>query len=427
MRGVTLYSQNSDVIASPHFIPIPDLLPGQTSSYFETSLIVANNATNACFFISACDQNTEPGPNGPYPSWCCMDSILYCVNIPSCDPCGGISITATKQDSVNCCYNLTLSSNYNNSNIDYIEFIGVGGTQFALLSGWSIIPPVGSSHIKIKAPGVGITPGTYPDFASFCLTGTSSPPYTVMINIIDNMGVVLCTDTLKFAGCQLVVPSCANIINDSLYCSGDKIKYTFYVKNNSPFTLYQIDYKPTDASVILDSNHTIPNPPIATGSIGGPYTVTVLSYDPTLGQFCMYLTGHNGIYDPEHGLAATECCTDSMGVICLPMITCGACDTCVGCDTTICCSFGNMSIPNGITPNGDGKNDVFEILNSTCCTYISIKVFNRWGNMVYHNDDYQNDWKGVNDDGKKLVQGTYFVILELPTGNKKETYIDIRY
>jgi gliding motility-associated-like protein len=135
----------------------------------------------------------------------------------------------------------------------------------------------------------------------------------------------------------------------------------------------------------------------------------------------MYLTGHNGIYDSITGLSATECCTDSLGVICLPMIQCG------GCDTTICCDFANMIIPNGITPNEDGFNDVFEILNSTCCDYISITVYNQWGNVEYQNDDYQNDWKGVNQSGKKLVQGTYFIVLKLPTGNQKAMYIDVRY
>ena len=86
-----------------------------------------------------------------------------------------------------------------------------------------------------------------------------------------------------------------------------------------------------------------------------------------------------------------------------------------------------MIIPNGITPNEDGKNDAFEILNSGCCESVSIKVYNRWGNLVYQNDDYKNDWKGVNQWGQKLAQGTYFMVIELPNGNKKSIYIDIRY
>lgn len=422
MRGLTLYSQNPNVIPSPKFIPIPDLLPGQVSpSYYETTLIVSNNADTACFFIAACDQNTTPGIAGPYPTWCCMDSIRYCVTIPHCDPCSGIIFTATKTDSVKCCYRLSLTSNYSNANIEYLEFTGTGGTQFALFTGWSIIPPVSSSHIRIKAPGAGISAGSYPDFASFCLTGTSGSPHTVLVNTIDSKGVRLCTDTLMFVDCQLVTPSCANILNDSMYCTGNKIKYTFYVKNNAPFPLYQVDFRTPDKSVVLDINSMDPVPPITPGSTGGPYTVTIDSAASNLDRFCMYLTGHNAIYDSANGIAATECCTDSLGGICLPMIKCG------GCDTAICCQFTNMIIPNGITPNEDGKNDAFEILNSGCCESVSIKVYNRWGNLVYQNDDYKNDWKGVNQGGQKLAQGTYFMVIGLPNGNKKSIYIDIRY
>lgn len=424
MRGLTLYSQTPDVTPTPQFIPIPDLLPNQTSPvYIQTPLVVLNNANKACFFFSACDQNTTPRITGPYPDWCCMDSILYCVDIPKCDPCDGISITAVKADaqSPDCCYNLSLTSNYNNANIEYLEFTGIGGTQFALFSGWSIVGSVGSSHIKIKAPGSGMSPGSYPDFASFCLTGTSAAPHTVKITSTDANGVQLCTNTLEFEKCNLVDPTCANIVQDSLYCSGDKIKYTFYIRNNAPFPLYHVDFRTPDPSVVLDANFVEPAIPIATGDTGGPFTVTIDSSAADMTSFCMYLTGHNGIYDPEHGLAATGCCTDSLGGICLPMITCG------GCDTTVCCDFANMIIPNGITPNKDGINDEFKILNATCCEFISIRVFNRWGNLVYQNDDYQNDWTGLNENGIKLVQGTYFVLLELPTGNKKGIYLDIRY
>ena len=184
--------------------------------------------------------------------------------------------------------------------------------------------------------------------------------------------------------------------------------------------MYQVDYRTTDPSLVLDSNFTQPHPPIAPGLTGGPFTVSIDSASQSLDRFCMYLTAHNGIYDTATGQAATECCTDSIGGICLPMIKCGGADT-------NCCSFDHMKIPTGITPNEDGKNDAFEILNSACCSFISIKVFNRWGNIVYQNSDYKNDWKGTNEKGTLLVQGTYFILIELPDGNKKGSYVDIRY
>jgi gliding motility-associated-like protein len=387
-----------------------------------------------CFFVSACDQNTPPGQDGNYPNFCCMDSIKYCVQLPACSPCDGITISAVKQDSINCCYNLTLATNYSNANIGTLEFTGLNGTQFAVFtgSGWSIIAPVGSGHIKIKAFGTGVPPGTYPNFASFCLTGSSSTPHLVAINIMDINGVLLCRDTLMFDSCQLVQPSCANLVNDSLYCSGNKVQYTFYIKNNAPFPLYQVDFRTTDSSVVLDRPYMQIVPPIASDSTGGPYTVTIDSADANMSQFCMYLTGHNGIYDSIHGLAATECCTDSLGGICLPMIKCGDsihCDTTlIITDTTVCCcQLGSILVANGITPNGDGKNDVFEIKNPNCCEYISIEIYNRWGNMIFKDPNYQNNWDGVNQSGQKLPQGTYFVVIKLPDGSKKTTYLDIRY
>ncbi|MBU1009365.1 MAG: gliding motility-associated C-terminal domain-containing protein [Bacteroidetes bacterium] len=420
MRGLTLYSQTPNVLASPKFLPIPDLLPGETSGYVETTLNITGNPSNACFFIAACDQNTTPGIAGPYPNWCCMDSIPYCVEIPTCNPCEAIAFTTTQNDPVKCCYNISLESNYGQSNLAYLEFIGVGGTQFAVFTGWSIVGGVSSSYVKISAPGIGVSPGIYPDFASFCLTGTSVQPYTILVNSLDSEGNKLCTNILQFESCELVSPSCAQIVGDSLYCDGEKTRYSFYVKNNADFPIWQIDLHA--AGIKLDFNHAELSEAILPDATGGPFVFTVDSSDKALDRFCLYLTAHNGIYDSINGLAATACCTDSLGGVCLPMIRCETV-----CDTVICCDFSKMIIPNGITPNADGVNDAFVIVNASCCASIAMTVYNQWGNIVYQNKQYQNDWKGENQSNTKLAQGTYFILLELPTGNKKAMYIDVRY
>lgn len=75
------------------------------------------------------------------------------------------------------------------------------------------------------------------------------------------------------------------------------------------------------------------------------------------------------------------------------------------------------SIPNAITPNGDGLNDVliFDILNEDPERYArnELTVFNRWGDVVYQAKPYLNDWDGTNQNGKALPQGTYYFILRL--------------
>jgi gliding motility-associated-like protein len=422
MRSVTIFGLNPNVKPVSSFFPIADVPPGGTSPLYTVNLIVKNGDTTGCFFFSACDINVYPGTSGIYPKFCCMDSIKYCIAIPKCDSCDAINITAEKTDpnSASCCYKLTLTNNLLGSTITCLRFKGLGGAQFAVFSGWNIQAPVSSSKITICAPGSGLGTGTYPEFANFCITGTSTPPHQVSVDFLDKNGNIICTKLIEFGHCELVKPTCANIVEDSLYCDGTKAFYSFHIKNNSTFPLYQVDLRLADSTFKLDKYVIIPDTPIVPGVTGGPYLVAIDS--PTSGNktFCMYLTGHNNIYIPD-SLSATLCCTDSLGVICLPFPNCdSAC-------CTDCCEFANMVIPTGITPNNDGFNDMFVIQNSAVCSTIKITVFNRWGNVVYREEGYKNTWTGLNSKGEQLPQGTYFVVIELANGSKKGTYIDIRY
>lgn len=65
-----------------------------------------------------------------------------------------------------------------------------------------------------------------------------------------------------------------------------------------------------------------------------------------------------------------------------------------------------MNIPNVFTPNGDGKNDRYEIPDLD--RYISNKlvVVNRWGQKVFEATNYDNSW-----DGGTLPDGVYYYIL----------------
>lgn len=76
-----------------------------------------------------------------------------------------------------------------------------------------------------------------------------------------------------------------------------------------------------------------------------------------------------------------------------------------------------LFIPNAVSPNGDGKNDRFLIVGLDRYPGSSLTVFNRWGNEVYHTDNYANDWSG-----SALSDGTYFYILLLNTSHGKEAH-----
>jgi gliding motility-associated-like protein len=81
-------------------------------------------------------------------------------------------------------------------------------------------------------------------------------------------------------------------------------------------------------------------------------------------------------------------------------------------------------IPNTFTPNGDGINDVFTLgyynqegervggVSNPCSDHISIKIYSRWGQLVYEsqeNPEFQ--WDGTGKMGEKVATGTYFVII----------------
>lgn len=88
----------------------------------------------------------------------------------------------------------------------------------------------------------------------------------------------------------------------------------------------------------------------------------------------------------------------------------------IGCDTSTVEVDVHCTRPvffTGFSPNGDGKNDFFTILNLDRYPGNELKIFNRWGTLVYRDRNYANDWDGRTIDHKQLPDGTYFFLLEL--------------
>jgi gliding motility-associated-like protein len=100
-------------------------------------------------------------------------------------------------------------------------------------------------------------------------------------------------------------------------------------------------------------------------------------------------------------------------------------------DTVIVEYLGNngceIQMPTGITPNKDGKNDKFVIRLKNDGVANNLFIYNRWGNIVYQTDNYNNDWEGTNQAGDELPDGTYFVIFKQSTPAKEiKGYLDVR-
>jgi gliding motility-associated-like protein len=65
---------------------------------------------------------------------------------------------------------------------------------------------------------------------------------------------------------------------------------------------------------------------------------------------------------------------------------------------------------SALSPNGDGRNDVFIIDGLQNYPENSVCIFNRWGNQVLNQKNYQNDWSGT-WNGTNLPDGTYYYMV----------------
>ncbi len=84
-----------------------------------------------------------------------------------------------------------------------------------------------------------------------------------------------------------------------------------------------------------------------------------------------------------------------------------------------------LRIPDAFSPNGDGVNDVYQIINLESYPGNSLQVFNRWGNKVLDRQPYLNDWDGTSQFGaafgEKLPESTYYYVLDIGDGSEAAT------
>jgi gliding motility-associated-like protein len=84
-----------------------------------------------------------------------------------------------------------------------------------------------------------------------------------------------------------------------------------------------------------------------------------------------------------------------------------------------------LSIPNIFTPNGDGINDEFRInFQGDFSDCYTIKIFDRWGTVVFSSNNPAFTWDGESNSGGKASQGVYFYVMEI-AGKKLRGFISL--
>lgn len=80
-----------------------------------------------------------------------------------------------------------------------------------------------------------------------------------------------------------------------------------------------------------------------------------------------------------------------------------------------------LVLPNVFTPNGDGINDLFKI----DMQYEIVKIYNRWGNILFETTDRNLFWDGKNTLGNNTSEGVYFYHIKMSDGHIKTGYVQL--
>ncbi len=166
-----------------------------------------------------------------------------------------------------------------------------------------------------------------------------------------------------------------------------------------------VDVKPS-ASISAGPNFTIVEGDVAQLNGTGPTNVSQLAWTPAT----TILRGGNTYYADAKPTVTTEytlTATEANGCISASKTTVTVLPYCV-------------KIMDAFTPNGDAINDRWIVTNNggNCSKLVKVAVFNRYGGVVYRNDNYLNNWDGT-FKGKPVPDGTYYYTINYTLQNNQ--------
>jgi gliding motility-associated-like protein len=127
-------------------------------------------------------------------------------------------------------------------------------------------------------------------------------------------------------------------------------------------------------------------------------------------------------WSPMNGLSCVDCAAPMASVrntvtYRVDVSNAGGCKSFDEITVNAVCNGGNYFLPNTFSPNGDGSNDIFYVRGKGVNRIQSLKIFNRWGQMVFEKRDFMpNDagagWNGT-FNGKRADMDVYIYIAEV--------------
>ena len=240
------------------------------------------------------------------------------------------------------------------------------------------------------------------------LCGNEETPLAATAAVVGSTGIWTTT-----SGATIISPSLPNTFVADLQPGANTFTWTL---SNAICGEYSSDevtvfFEPTptanDDSFDVSYNGSLNLNVLTNDNINGGYFIS--STEPTNGT----ITENNGVFSYSSNLVYVggdefiyEICSD----ICPDECSTATVTLTVGGDAS-------CNVPTIFSPNNDGINDEFIVPCLSTNQYPNnvVSIFNQWGDEVFRQTRYQNDWQGTYK-GEDLPTGTYFWIVDLGGG-----------
>lgn len=202
-------------------------------------------------------------------------------------------------------------------------------------------------------------------------------------------------------------------------CSDDEFQYTIFDNEGDSATATVTINLPDEAPMfpVADTVHTYPGIPVdiyPLANDSGYYMPYIIDYTNPYEGYVSMFGDTMYTYYPNTDYMGRDSMTYTL------VTPCGNTGS-----AYIFILTEELKVPEIISPNGDGKNDVLIIDGIHYFPGNMLQIFNRLGHVVYEQRDYNNDWGGYSNRGalfgdKPLPAGTYYYTLIYNEGKNRQ-------
>jgi gliding motility-associated-like protein len=327
---------------------------------------------------------------------------IYTYTVTDADGCMKISGETINEPAPLTLNLLTIDISCSGNN-DGMAIATVNGGTPSYNFEWSINPP------PAGAVASGLSPGNY------SITVTDAHNCVVVSDFS-----ITAANALSLSVDSLWQPTCYGGTDGGVILSayGGQPPYQFAVFTNV-FQDNVFNNLPSGnlGALVIDQNgctdtvmFVIPSP--AEFDVRLPYKATValgakISLAPTFSGTDSVISW---LWSPAEGLSCTQCEQPEARPLSDIVYTVTATDK-YGCTDTasiivVVKRDYEIFVPNIFSPNGDGINDVFQPLDFGAAKTFNMKIFNRWGELIYETNDINQPWNGTYKN-KLLDVGVY--------------------